>query len=87
MDVRITSDGKELYQMQGKQFQISPEKWHEVVKQSDATPLSFKVCVKTNGSWKSYKPFPVYISTDPIDFGLVYRKIAPGYEVYSKMGI
>ena len=35
----------------------------------------------------TYKPFPMYISPHPIDYGLVYRKIAPGYEVYSRMGI
>lgn len=29
----------------------------------------------------------MYISPHPIDYGLVYRKIAPGYEVYSRMGI
>ena len=31
--------------------------------------------------------FPMYVSPYPIDYGVVYRKLAPGYEVYSKMGI
>ena len=29
----------------------------------------------------------MYVSPYPIDYGVVYRKLAPGYEVYSKMGI
>ena len=29
----------------------------------------------------------MYVSPHPIDYGVVYRKLAPGYEVYSKMGI
>ena len=29
----------------------------------------------------------MYISNYSIDYGVAYRLIAPGYEVYSKMGI
>lgn len=29
----------------------------------------------------------IYVSRDEIDYGLTYRKIEPGYEVYSRMGI
>lgn len=29
----------------------------------------------------------MYVSEHPIDYGVVYRRIAPGYEVYSQMGI
>ncbi len=87
MDIRITSQGKELYSQQGKQFSISPTEWRKLLNETDTDSLIFNVSIKTNGFWKRYKPFAVYISTDSIDHGLVYRKIAPGYEVYSKMGI
>ena len=36
---------------------------------------------------EQYRSFPMYVSPYPIDYGVVYRKLAPGYEVYSKMGI
>ena len=36
---------------------------------------------------RSYKPFSIYVSPDSIDYGLCYRLIEPGYEVWSKMGI
>ena len=29
----------------------------------------------------------IYVSADAIDYGLTYRLIEPGYEVFSKMGI
>ena len=31
--------------------------------------------------------FPHVHQPPPVRFGLIYRKIAPGYEVYSRMGI
>ena len=34
-----------------------------------------------------YRPFPVYISHDPIDAYLAYRLIEPGYESWCDMGI
>src|SRR5574344_1759515 len=40
-----------------------------------------------NEKWKKYKAFSIHVSPDTIDYGLAYRLIAPGYEVYSKMGI
>ena len=32
-------------------------------------------------------PWTIHVSEDEIDYGINYRLIAPGYEVYSKMGI
>ena len=40
-----------------------------------------------DGTWRSFKPFPLYVNDAPIDYSLVYRLIAPGYEIYSRMGI
>jgi hypothetical protein len=40
-----------------------------------------------DGTWKTYDSFGIFVSPDPIDYGLNYRLIAPGYEVYSHMGI
>jgi Tol biopolymer transport system component len=38
--------------------------------------------------WTQYKDFTVDVSSYPLDeWGLTYRRIAPGYEVYSKMGL
>lgn len=65
-----------------------PEKaWKQLLTDNIGDSLQFTVRLKQDGKWKAYRPFPMYISEYPIDYGLVYRKIAPGYEVYSKMGI
>ena len=63
------------------------KKWHKMLEENQGDSLLFTVSVKQDGQWTEYKPFPIYISNHSIDYGLVYRKIAPGYEVYSKMGI
>lgn len=50
--------------------------------------LTFVVFGKVDGKWKQWHPFIVHVSSDPLpDYGVVYRKIAPGYETYSKIGI
>ena len=37
--------------------------------------------VKSEGKMEAVFLFAIYISPDSIDYGLVYRLIAPGYEV------
>ena len=59
----------------------------QLLNSNQGDSLLFTVSIKQKGKWSTYKPFPMYISPHPIDYGLVYRKIAPGYEVYSRMGI
>ena len=49
--------------------------------------LSVVVSAKYEDGWHTYKPFSIYVSPDSIDYGLCYRLIEPGYEVWSKMGI
>lgn len=66
---------------------IPPEKWQQLLNENKAGKIEITVFEKENGKWIGYAPFPVYVSDSPIDYGLAYRQIAPGYEVYSKMGI
>jgi hypothetical protein len=63
------------------------EKWKDLLSQNKGDKILITLFVKSNGKWKKYAPFSVYISNNPIDYGLVYRLIPPGYEVYGKMGI
>lgn len=80
-------DGK-TYQNQTKKTIVIPAgKWEKIINSSVGDSIIVKVCVKKNDRWIKYKSFPIYISSDSIDYGLSYRLIAPGYEVYSKMGI
>ena len=68
-------------------FSIPEKKWKKMLIENIGGEIRLTVSAKLLGKWKQYDSFPIHISPDPIDFGLVYRLIAPGYEVYSKMGI
>jgi len=68
-------------------FSIPEKKWKKLLEDNTGNEIHLTVSVKSNGKWMKYESFPIYISPHPIDYGLVYRLIAPGYEVYSKMGI
>jgi hypothetical protein len=70
-----------------KNLRFPPKQWRKMLAENRGAAISITVSIKKNGRWLQYRPFPVYISEYPIDEGLVYRLIAPGYETYSKMGI
>ena len=79
--------GGELH-TQGDFADFDIEDWHELVAQNKGGELTFTVCIQQEGQWKQYKEFKVYVSPYSLDeWGLTYRRIAPGYEVYSKMGL
>ena len=62
-------------------------KWKKLLAENIGDTIRFTLSVKSAGRWKQYAPFSMFVSPHPIDYGLAYRLIAPGYEVYSKMGI
>lgn len=87
IDIRMQGvGGKELH-MNDTDVDIDIEEWKQLLKASKGDSIIVTVSAKYDGKWKQYKPFPFYVSNYSIDYGLAYRLIAPGYEVYSKMGI
>jgi len=62
-------------------------KWHKLLAASKGDSISITVTVKTDSCWIKYSPFHILVSRDSIDYGLCYRKIAPGYEAFGPMGI
>lgn len=79
-------EGSELH-INAREVSFPLKRWHELLAANVGDSLSFLVSVRQNGAWKQYRPFSMYVSPYPIDYGMVYRKVAPGYEVYSQMGI
>lgn len=72
----------------GKIMDVDIDEWHKLVEQNKGGELTFTVCVKTGGQWTQYKPFKMYVSRyDLEEWGLTYRRVAPGYEVFSEMGL
>ena len=81
------SKGGELH-VQGDEADFDIDDWHLLTQQNKDGELVFTVCVRQNGQWKQYKDFTVRVSPYALDeWGLTYRRIAPGYEVFSMMGL
>ena len=88
VDVAVKgSKGGELH-AQGDVADFDIDDWHRLVEQNVGGRLFFTVCALRDGQWRQYKDFEVSVSEHGLDaWGLTYRRIAPGYEVFSKMGL
>lgn len=80
-------NGKSVIGAEDNKFLIKEKDWKQIVGQSAGDSVCVRVYSKKEGKWFAYKPFSWYISHDEIDQWLVYRLIAPGYELWNKMGI
>ena len=68
-----------------KSIEIDRKKWQKLLANNDT--LSVSVYALKDDSWYAFKPYQLYVVPDSIDYSIVYRLIAPGYQTYSKMGI
>ena len=87
--VKITgSQGGEM-ETAGEWADFDEDKWHELTARNTGGDLYFDVYAKDkDGNWHRYAPFMIHVSDKPLDdYGIVYRKIAPGYQTFSKTGI
>lgn len=67
-------------------FDIS--EWHQLLADNQGGELTFTVCAEKNGRWERYQDFQIHISPDSIgEWGITYRRIPPGYEMYGRMGL
>ena len=88
IDAVVTgSHGGSLHAQGGESVDFDLDEWHGLLAQNRGDSLSVVVSAKYEDGWHTYKPFSIYVSPDSIDYGLCYRLIEPGYEVWSKMGI
>ena len=88
IDAVVTgSHGGSLHAQGEESADFDIDEWHTLLAQNSGESLSVVVSAKYEDGWHTYKPFSIYVSPDSIDYGLCYRLIEPGYEVWSKMGI
>ena len=88
IDAVITdSHGNSLHSQGEESIEIDLDDWHTLLAQNRGDSLSVTVSAKYDDGWHTYSPFSIYVSPDSIDYGICYRLIEPGYEVWSKMGI
>ena len=64
----------------GASIRWNPRRWRRMLEAAAGGPVSV---------WSSAldSTWNIFVSNDPIDSGIAYRLIEPGYEVWSKMGI
>lgn len=79
--------GHQLHSQGSEATEFDLEAWHQLLEQNAGDSLKVIVSAKLADGWHTYQPFSLYVSNDEIDYGVAYRKLEPGYEVYSKMGI
>lgn len=78
----------EKIRVRGKNKIIIPsKKWRRLLKDNINGTLSITLFARRDEEWTKYKPFIIYIRSEPVDPFIVYRLIAPGYEIWSEMGI
>ncbi len=88
IDVTIKGSKGGGTHISGKRVDIDIDEWHKLTEANKGGRLTVTVTVEQDGQWTQYHPFDIAVSEDDIDaWGLTYRRIAPGYEVYGKLGI
>ena len=88
LDVQVTAADGTTLRSRGRRATRFPEKaWRKLLQRSVGDSLVVSVSALSDGQWTRYAPFGIRVSPDPIDYGLTYRLLEPGYEIYSKMGI
>ena len=88
IDAVITDrHGHNLHSQGEESVDFDLEDWHQLLSQNRGDSLSVTVSAKYDDGWHTYRSFSLYVSPDSIDYGICYRLIAPGHEVWSKMGI
>ncbi len=88
MDVVVRgSKGGELHSS-GSYANFSIRAWHKLTERNIGGVLTVTVAVKKGKQWLQYDDFRLFVSEYPLDdYGLTYRRIAPGYEAGGNIGI
>lgn len=88
VDVLVKGSKAGELHVNGDYADFDINEWHNLLQQNKGGKLSVTVCVRKEGQWTQYKDFDIKVSPYALDeWGLTYRRIAPGYEVYGKLGI
>ena len=88
VDVMVRGSQQGELHANGTHAAFDIDDWHQLVAENRGGTLTVTVCARINGQWIGYKDFHIHVSRyDLGEWGLTYRRIAPGYEVYSQMGI
>ena len=72
----------------GRLAQFSIGQWHRLLAGNRGSHLLVTVMALKDGQWIRYRTFKVFVSNDPLsDWGVTYRRVSPGYGMFSQMGL
>ena len=88
VDVTVTGeDGGQLH-VNGRLADFPVDKWRKLLEANKGKSLTVTVNARSDGKWHAYKDFKINVSPYELDaWGLTYRRIAPGYEKWGRMGL
>ena len=85
---RISAGNGDSMTAKGRYAAFNIRRWHELTQANAGDTLTVTVAGYKDGRWEQFRPFLIFVSKYPLDdYGVTYRKFAPGYETYSKIGI
>lgn len=88
VDAEIKGENGDIIVANGKWADFDIDEWHQLLEKNIGRALTVSVSTKKDGQWSRYNDFKINISRDSLnDFGVAYRKLAPGYETFSHIGI
>ena len=88
MDVEVRGSRSGSMHVNGSYADFDIDEWHQLLEANRGGTLSFTVCALKDGQWTRFKTFKMKVSTAPLgEWGVTYRRIAPGYSIYGQMGI
>lgn len=88
IDVEVRGKVKGSLHANGAFADFNIDEWHRLLDDNIGSQLVFTVCAEQNGAWVQYRDFTVNVSKFPLDeWGVTYRRIAPGYALYGHMGL
>ena len=61
--------------------------WRTLTSKAKGKSIKVEIFAENGGRWVRFKPFNIYVSTDPIDPWLSYRMISPSYVSYEELTI
>lgn len=85
--VKVQGSDGTVIKAKGSTARFRTGAWHKITERNAGDSLTVTVLGLKDGGWTQWANFPIFVSSDTLDaWGVVYRKIAPGYETYSKIG-
>ncbi len=88
--IRVIIEGSESgkTRLKGRdRISIRQAEWKKLLESNRGKSLIVTLFSRTPAGWSRHLPFAVHIADSTVDPYIVYRRIAPGYETWSRMGI